>query len=141
MNPLLIGAIAGGGLGLLQDILEKEKLKKAQKQQAIVARLSPWTGLRAQEPEDKTNILGSIAGGAVSGAQQGGAFQKLSEGKKAVDYLKGLQAAQESGVVTPVGPESVDPGIQMEAARVENLSPEDELAFRRWQLAGRRGRL
>lgn len=72
MNPMLIGALLGAGVGALQY---PGKKKAAQEQRAINAemmRQSPWTGMKPDQmyTQDPT-LLGEIVPASLSGASFG----------------------------------------------------------------------
>lgn len=70
MDPITIGLLAGGGLGLGKGLLDQQREKKDRAAQAEIARWSPWTGMQAQ-PVQRADMLGSVMQGGTSGAMMG----------------------------------------------------------------------
>lgn len=87
MDPILGGALIGGGAGLLKSIFGDGPAEQRQKRLAgATIRFSPWTGMQAQ-PIKYADPFGSILQGGTSGALMGGMI-------KAAGLLgKGVQGA------------------------------------------------
>lgn len=75
MNPLLIGALAGAGLGLLKGVSAKKQEARDRALAAETARWSPWTGMKPTMPE-RADLMGELIAGGTSGLAQG---QKYSQ--------------------------------------------------------------
>lgn len=72
MDPILGGALIGGGAGLLKSILGDGPAEARQKAVAgATQRYSPWTGMQAQ-PIKYADPFGSLLQGGTSGALMGG---------------------------------------------------------------------
>lgn len=72
MDPITLGLLLGGGLGLTKGVLDGEKERKDRKQQAETARWAPWTGMqptavKRADPIGST-MQGGLAGGMFAGA-------------------------------------------------------------------------
>lgn len=70
MGPLILGALAGAGLGLLKGEADKKREKKERLLNAEIVRYSPWTRLNP-EPVQSADPMGSILQGGLSGAMMG----------------------------------------------------------------------
>lgn len=70
MLPVLAGMAA---LGLARGMMDQKRASKERKQEAEIARYSPWTGMQAQRVKD-ADILGSTMQGAMGGAMIGQAM-------------------------------------------------------------------
>lgn len=69
--PLLLGLLAGAGLGLAKHVTTDAPIaEKQRKVQGATTRYSPWTGMRAPEPS-QPNAFGSMMQGGLAGAQFG----------------------------------------------------------------------
>jgi hypothetical protein len=75
----LIGAVAMGGLGLIQGQQKQKADKNAALANAEVMRYSPWTGMKADMKQvDGGQALMGAAQGALGGAMQGANFSKAA---------------------------------------------------------------
>jgi hypothetical protein len=73
MAPLLIGLLAGGGLGLLKGNKEiKEKVANDRYRKVAIA-MSPWTGM-GDPGTSQADMAGSILSGAAMGGMAGNSF-------------------------------------------------------------------
>jgi hypothetical protein len=88
MDPLLIGALAGSGLGLLRTMEQKPEADYQRKVAEATARYSPWTGLAPQQVVEP-DMMGNIMQGGVAGAQLG---QGIETNKAYTDYLAQIAA-------------------------------------------------
>lgn len=87
MDPITLGLLLGGGLGLGKGILDTEKERKDRKQQAETARWAPWTGMqpaavKRADPLGST-MQGTIAGGSFAGANQAKLAELMGSGAAA----------------------------------------------------------
>lgn len=84
MNPLLIGGLLGGGLGLLRNMDQKERYEDEQALNSIKARYSPWTGIHPTNPQ-APDMFGNIMSGAMGGLLQGQALAGYFPPEKAAE--------------------------------------------------------
>ena len=85
MAPLLIGALAGGGLGLLKGLtVDRDKENRQRTLAAATQRYSPWTGLRAG-PIEEADPFGKMLGGAGAGASFGQNYENAQAAKALQD--------------------------------------------------------
>lgn len=92
MDPITIGLIAGGGLGLLKSAEAQKAAQRERQVQAQMARYSPWTGMQGHSVQDPS-MLGNVSQGALSGAMLG---QSLG--------TSGATAPEAAGATNSVGP-------------------------------------
>lgn len=77
MDPLTM-ALIGMGTGAFKSLNDKIKQDQEKKVHENLVRLSPWTHTKISDlanPRD-VDVMGNIAGGGVSGLQQGMALNK-----------------------------------------------------------------
>ncbi|HZX13713.1 MAG TPA: hypothetical protein VFF49_04860 [Thermodesulfobacteriota bacterium] len=74
MDPITIGLLAGGGLGLLKGITNEKKMKQAAKFREAALRYSPWTGMNDPGDLNLPGALSSGLQGAALGGLAGGLF-------------------------------------------------------------------
>lgn len=86
MAPLALAAIMAGGGLLKSELIDRPKSRKQYELAANTQRYSPWTGLRAQTPEDPDAF-----GAAMQGGVQGYA---LGQNIQSADDMKNMQKAQ-----------------------------------------------
>lgn len=80
--PLVIGALVGGGMGLVKGMADKKKEQRQREVAAETMRWSPWTHMQAG-PIQEADVGGSAMQGAMTGAamgQQVGAGQGAATG-------------------------------------------------------------
>jgi len=66
MDPVTIGLLAGAGAGLLKGgVLDAEKERRQRKQEAEIARYSPWTGMGAQRVQEADPFGAALQGGTT----------------------------------------------------------------------------
>lgn len=83
MDPVTIGLLAGGGLGLLKGgVLDAQNEKRDRAMQAQIQRYSPWTGMQAQ-PVKRADPLGSAMQGVTAGGLMGQGMKGLGSGQAA----------------------------------------------------------
>lgn len=70
MDPITIGLLAGGGIGLLRGIGQQGEAKRQRLQEAAIAQYSPWTGMSPQRVQN-ADVLGSVMQGGMTGAMVG----------------------------------------------------------------------
>lgn len=93
MDPVTMGLLAGAGVGLLKGgVLDKNKEKRQRKQEAEIARYSPWTGMQAQRVQE-ADPLGSAMQGAMGGAMLGQGLGGMGGGGAAAAAPAGGAAA------------------------------------------------
>lgn len=112
MDPLLIGAIAGGGLGLYDSLAKRRQLADQQEYQAALAAAGgPVPGQLEFAPD----MLTGVGQGALAGFGQGQQIERFNQANEAQgvwqEYLKSL--AQKT--------------------RGQEISPEEQNEFRMWQ--------
>ena len=73
MNPMLIGMLAGAGLGVIKGQEDKKNYKQEQKLNAIKAMYSPWTGIAPTNPKNPS-MMGSMMQGGMAGGMMGQQF-------------------------------------------------------------------
>lgn len=91
-----LGAIIGGGLGLIKGINNKLEQDKERKRREMELLLSPWTGMEFKnmtQPRE-TDPLGDIATGVTSGFGQGQAFTKADAQNRYNEAAIGEQQAK-----------------------------------------------
>ena len=74
MEPMTVLALAsaiGAGLGAMQAGEEKKAAKRARKQEAEIAKWSPWTGVAPQRVQEGPGTMGRAIQGGLSGAMFG----------------------------------------------------------------------
>lgn len=81
----------GGGAGLIKGLRDENRAKDQYKEQAIVARYSPWTGM-AVRPVEKPDVLGSIMQGAASGLSMG-------QGMDQTEALQNMQSSYNDAAI------------------------------------------
>jgi len=96
MHPMLIGLLAGTGLGALKHGEEKKAAKADRKVQATKARFSPWTGMMPSDVRDPS-LMGNMMTGATGGLMMGQAFSDRG-------LLEGLLNPKEAATAAPVMP-------------------------------------
>lgn len=111
MDPITIGLLAGGGLGLLKGMSDAEQARHQRQVEAEIARYSPWTGMKP-ERIGQANVLGSAMQGALAGAQ----FAKqFPQGKEAETPTPG-------SAPSPTGPYLTEEEYASQVAPVEPLA-------------------
>ncbi len=95
MDPITIGLLAGGGLGLGKGFLDQGKEQRQRQQEAAIARWSPWTGMHPNQIQ-QADPLGSTMQGLVAGGQMG-------QGLKAAGFGGSSAGALGATNVTPGG--------------------------------------
>ena len=97
MNPITIGLLAGGGMGLLQGQQNEKKMYQDAMLKAELARYAPWSAtaqsLSSQGPMNLPDSAASLFKGAALGASAGNLFNKPQMSK--VDQLAEKKAEQE----------------------------------------------
>lgn len=73
MDPMTIGLLAGGGLGLGKGMLEQQQAARDRKMEGAIAQWSPWTGMQAGRVKDPS-MIGSVLSGGLTGAMMGQAM-------------------------------------------------------------------
>ena len=74
MDPITIGLLAGAGLGLVKgELIDRPKEKRQRKQEAEIARYSPWGGMQAQRVQE-ADPFGSMMQGGMAGGMMGSQF-------------------------------------------------------------------
>lgn len=71
MAPLLIAALAGGGLGLLKGAQNEKKMQEHDKFRKAAITYSPWTGMGDPGQLNLPDTLSSSLSGAATGAMIG----------------------------------------------------------------------
>ena len=105
MHPALIGALVGGGVGLLKQSSDQKAADRERMLNAQMMLHSPWTGMKPQQlVTQDPSLLGNITQGALSGASFG--LNKAFAGDKA-DSSSTTSTADE---VTGTGLTSTGPG-------------------------------
>lgn len=99
-NPLLLGALIGGGVGLLKNrLVDKPAADKERQYQAETARWSPWTGLQSKYVQDPS-IFGGMLQGGMAGAAFGqgiGAQEAAAARDEKILNILGKQGGNSSG--------------------------------------------
>lgn len=107
MFPLLLGALAGGALGMANNAAQRKAQSANMMANAEAIRMSPWTG---QNPgmmnAQPSSFIGDVAGGAMGGAMFGQQFGKAAG---ATDVAKA--ATQSSPTVSGVPVQNVWAGL------------------------------
>lgn len=75
MNPLLIGALAGAGLGFLKGTSAKKQEARDRALAAETARWSPWTGMQPTMPQ-RTDVMGDVISAGTTGMLLGQNYGK-----------------------------------------------------------------
>lgn len=87
MAPLVIAALVGAGMGLMQSEEQKKAFKEQQKVEAIKERWSAFTKDRGQNLQ-RPNSMAPVMQGAMTGAMFG---QQFSQGQQQTNpYAKGM---------------------------------------------------
>lgn len=97
MNPMLIGGLLGGGLGLLKHGDDKRAAKADRKVQAAKARFSPWTGMTPTDVQ-QPSLFGNLLSGGTAGLMMGQAVDNQAMRKA----LMGAGAADQVSLLEPV---------------------------------------
>jgi len=72
MHPALIGALIGGGVGLLKQSGDQKAANEERRINAEAMRYSPWTGMQPDKLVTRDpSLLGNVATGALGGASFG----------------------------------------------------------------------
>lgn len=108
MDPITMGLLGGSALGLVKGgILDADKEKRQRKQEAEIARYSPWTGMKAQAVQS-ADPLGSAMQGATTGGMLGSGIQAGMKPEAAAAVPGAANIGQASNVGqygTPLSPE------------------------------------
>lgn len=123
MNPLIIGALVGAGLGYMQNKDEKKNFKEEQKLNAIKARFSPWTHIQPTNPQQPRGMLSAMGSGAL-----GGLFAGQAIGASMGDTP---QVPVDSGAAlsTPAEGTAFGPPTRQNAALMQYGGPTNEAAY------------
>ena len=113
LAPLIFGALASGGMGAVKAGVAASQRRKNAKLSAETARWSPWTGMTPQ-PIDKTNPVGDIFGGALSGAAFGQQF-----GGETTGFDNSLKSGDMGGMST----QSPVPGTNPDYFNIDRYNP------------------
>lgn len=124
MAPLLIGALAGGGLGLLKGLtVDRDKENRQRTLAAATQRYSPWTGLRAGEIEE-ADPFGKMLGGAGAGASFGQNYENAEAAKSLSDQKLpgiGMDSPEYMARDNAIGMEDASNGLPSQARlRMQN---------------------
>jgi hypothetical protein len=85
MDPITIGLLAGGGLGLLKGFGNKQKdIDEALTRKAMIM-YSPWTKLGDPGKTERPDELSSMLGGAAQGAMMGNMLGKAGAAAPAAE--------------------------------------------------------
>lgn len=110
MNPMVIGLLAGAGLGMLKgqqdDKAYGEAKKESDRINAVKARYSPWTGIRPNDFNQKApSMMGSIMQGGMAGGMFGQGFAEgpadLEVGNAYADNNAQYSASQQGPMARP----------------------------------------
>ncbi len=91
--PFPIALAVGAALGAAKYKQDEEKAKRQRETEGTIAAYSPWTGMQAQRVEDP-NLLGSMLGGASTGASMGQSFDTAANADAMNEKQGGLIDAQ-----------------------------------------------
>lgn len=106
MAPLLIGLLAGGGLGILKGNKEIKEKAEQDRFRKVALAMSPWTNMADPGRAPGGDILGSALGGAATGAMVGNMFPAAA----AAPAAAGAAAPAAVPQAAPVAPPSLAPG-------------------------------
>lgn len=70
MNPMLIGGLAGLGLGFLKNKEDERRYEREQALNSVKARYSPWTGIHPTNPKEPS-MMGNLMSGGMTGMMFG----------------------------------------------------------------------
>lgn len=118
MDPLTIGLMAGGGLGLVKGILDQGREAKDRQVAAETTRYSPWTHMQAQ-PVQRADLLGSAMQGGTAGAMMGQGYQNMQNQQGLVDAQTGYYNAAARGAAG-AAPPAPAPGGNLASAWLFN---------------------
>ena len=113
MDPITIGALLGGGLGLGKGYMDQQSADRDRQTQAAIAKYSPWTGMQARVPQDPS-MLGSASQGAMTGAMMGSMYKPTAAATSSVPtYAGGASQATPWELMSP----------QQQATGAYNMGP------------------
>mgnify|MGYP000913193042 CR=1 FL=1 len=111
MDPITIGLLAGGGMGLLQGQQNEKKMYQDAMLKAELARYAPWSAtaqsLSSQGAMNLPDSTSSLFQGAAMGASAGNLFNKPQMSK--VDQLANKKAEQELQMLEQGSPGQIGP--------------------------------
>lgn len=109
MDPITIGLLAGGGLGMLKGHKNKQKdIEDALERRATML-YSPWTGMKPGAKVEREDALTGALGGAAQGAMLGSMMGKASPTAAATE----AGAVQKTALSSGKGPLGVDTSYQI----------------------------